>query len=67
MDSKIKEYRKKHKRCKWCKYYKHIIEQWGTSFYSYDKCRLKEKTLEYYFWAKLCKYYQIKEEEKYEI
>lgn len=62
MDKKIEEYRNKHKRCKWCKYYKHIIRENGIQFYSFDKCILKEKIINYPILAKVCKYYELKEE-----
>ena len=61
IDKNITEYRKKHKKCKWCKYYKHIVKEVGIDFYCYEKCTLKDKILYFNSQAKICKYYNLKE------
>ena len=46
MDSLTKEYRTKHKKCKWCKYFKynyapcHLTADWCS-------CELKDKIIYY--------------------
>lgn len=60
MDSLMKEYRLKHKKCKWCKYHKynyapcHLTADWYT-------CELKDKIVNVNIF-RLCKYYRLKEE-----
>lgn len=60
MDSLMKEYRLKHKKCKWCKYHKynyatcHLTANWYT-------CELKDKIVNVNIF-RLCKYYRLKEE-----
>jgi hypothetical protein len=56
MDREIIEYRQKHPKCKWCKYYKH--------HYCYDTCELKNKIIYFINLLRLCKYYQVEEEEE---
>lgn len=59
--NKIINYRKKHKKCKWCKFYKYnTLEQchWITC---YGECRLKDKIINFDSMPRLCKYYEIKE------
>ena len=63
MNAKIKEYRIKHKKCKWCKYYKyHTFVHWTD--YCYGECLLKDKYIGYKSLPRLCKYYELKEENK---
>ena len=59
MDSLVKEYRLKHKKCKWCKYHKYnyapcnLTEDWYT-------CELKDKIVNINL-PRICKYYRLKE------
>lgn len=63
MDAKIKEYRTKHKKCKWCKYYKYnSCADCGWSIYGYSECILKDKIIELKNWPKICKWYELKED-----
>lgn len=64
MDDKIKKYRIKHKKCKWCKYYKYNSLQqchWATC---YGECTLKDKIINFDSMPRLCRYYEVKEENK---
>ena len=64
MNSKIEKYRQKHKKCKWCKYYKwNSLEQahWITC---YGECLIKDKIINFDSMIRLCKYYELKEENK---
>ena len=45
MDREIIEYRQKHPKCKWCKYYKHHYDEVGIDIYCYDTCELKDKII----------------------
>lgn len=61
MMNKIKEYRTIHKKCKWCKYYKYYLyPHWLTM--GYGKCLLKDKIINYESLPRLCKYYELKED-----
>lgn len=60
MDSKIKEYRTKHKKCKWCKYYK--INRIPVDPMCYYTCDLKDKIINWESLPRLCKWYELKEE-----
>ena len=62
MDEKMKEYRKKHKNCDWCKYSRYRIYcHWTTC--SYQECILKDEIITYNkLKAKFCKYYELKED-----
>lgn len=62
MDTLIKEYRIKHKRCKWCKYEKLIVPPLLVPCPSYQECILKDKVTKDYK-AIFCKYYRLKEDE----
>lgn len=64
MDREIIEYRQKHPKYKWCKYYKHHYYEVGVDIYSYNTCELKDKIINFENILRLCKYYQIKEEEE---
>ena len=59
-DKNIIEYRQKHKKCKWCKYYKHIVKEVGVDIYSYDECLLKDKIIYFINAYRMCKYYELK-------
>ena len=61
MDTKIKEYRTKHKKCKWCKYYKYNVYIHWTDC-CYGECILKDKIIHYESLPRLCKYYELKED-----
>ena len=61
MMNKIKEYRTLHKKCKWCKYYKYYLyPHWLTI--GYGECLLKDKIINYESLPRLCKYYELKED-----
>lgn len=62
MDIKIKEYRTKHKKCKWCKYYKYNPVKAYMDIDSYYTCDLKDKIIEYSGIPRLCKWYELKED-----
>lgn len=50
MDSKIKEYRTKHHKCKWCKYYKYNSPSSripGLICPDYETCELKDKIIHF--------------------
>lgn len=64
MDAKIKEYRQKHHKCKWCKYYKYNSLQECHWITPYGECVLKDKIINYDNILRLCKYYELKENEK---
>ena len=59
MDSVVKDYRQKHKRCKFCKWYHYYFNILTSSF---SKCMIKDKIiyhLDYSRWY--CKYYEADE------
>ena len=61
MDNKIRKYRTKHKKCKWCKYYKwNSLPQchWVTC---YGECELKDKIINFDSIPRICKHYEVKE------
>ena len=65
MDKEIIEYRKKHKKCRWCKWMQYFCKPMLD--FSYDMCILKDKPLPYFeilqnLQAKFCKYYKVKED-----
>ena len=64
MDNKIEKYRSKHKKCKWCKYYKWNSKEVGIDLYCYGKCKLKDKIITFDSIPRLCKYYELKESDK---
>ena len=45
MDKEIREYRQKHPKCKWCKYYQRHYDEVGVDIYSYSTCELKDKII----------------------
>ena len=57
---KIIDYRKKHKRCKWCKYEKFVYTD-IVCCPSYYKCILKDKIIHSNLKAIFCSYYELKE------
>lgn len=66
MDEKIKKYRKKHHRCKWCKYYRYrspSTKIMGLSCPDYEECVLKDKTIHFTNIKNICLYYELKEED----
>lgn len=65
MDIDIKRYRLKHKKCKWCKYYKYespSSKVLGLNCADYEKCILKDKQIHFSNILRFCKYYKIREE-----
>lgn len=66
MDEKIKEYRTKHKKCKWCKYFKYNYAPCQLT-YDWYTCELKDKIIHFEDLIRLCKYYELKESKKDEI
>ena len=65
MMNKIKEYRTLHKKCKWCKYYKYESPSskiLGLNCADYEECILKDKIINYESLPRLCKYYELKED-----
>ena len=61
MMNKIKEYRTLHKKCKWCKYYRYNTYIHWTDC-CYGECILKDKIINYENLPRLCKYYELKED-----
>lgn len=63
MNNKIKEYRTKHKKCKWCKYHKYNSpsSQLYISCPDYETCELKDKIIHFTDFPNMCKYYELKE------
>ena len=64
MDKSILEYRKTHKKCKWCKFYECHYKEVGGWPYSWDTCELKDRPIKEIdkVLSKFCKYYKAKEE-----
>lgn len=62
MDPLIKEYRTKHKKCKWCKYFKYNYAPCQLT-YDWYTCELKDKIIHFENLPRLCKYYRLKEKE----
>ena len=59
MDKKIFKYRKRYKKCKYCKYY----TLGGSSWITYDKCIAKNKIIRNINTLKLfCSCYEVKDE-----
>lgn len=66
MDKKILEYRKKHKKCKFCKYLKLEGGEAAYDYHYYWTCLLKDKIILWIDIPRFCKYYTV-EEDEYEI
>lgn len=62
MDPLIKKYRTKHKKCKWCKYFKYNCAPCQLT-YDWYTCELKDKIIHFEDLPRLCKYYRLKENE----
>ncbi len=59
IDKNILEYRKKHRSCKWCKYYEYVTPPYlGDP--QYKNCQLKDKIIHCNS-AHFCKYYLLKD------
>ena len=59
MDSKINEYRNKHPRCRYCKYFKYRIT---PVLSDYCECVLKDKLVKEYFLdihGIFCKWFEV--------
>ena len=67
MTDKVKKYRAKHKRCKYCRHLRLVIRRDNTGDYYY--CVAKEKIIEDYFpdttqiLRCFCQCYEVKEDE----
>ena len=66
MDSKVKKYRKKHPKCKFCKYLKHVIPH-VSIVPSYYLCEAKDKIIKDFLpdmteFPRLCSCYELKDE-----
>ena len=55
MDEKTKQYRTRHKKCKWRKYYKWYSYAECHFCTCYGKCRLKDKIIDLNSLPRLCK------------
>lgn len=67
MDKKIKEYRSKNQKCKWCKYYKYVSPSTKAPYLScadYEECILKEKIIHFSNRNNFCLYYELEEKEE---
>jgi glutaredoxin len=64
MDTNIYQYRKKHKRCKFCKYYNKYLRDIGMTYYTFTNCKLKDKHVNEsnIFSSIFCKYYEVKQD-----
>ena len=65
MDEKIKQYRKIHQKCKWCKYYKYeslSSKILGLNCADYEECILKDKIIHFTNKENKCVYYKLNEE-----
>jgi hypothetical protein len=65
MDEKIKEYRTKNQKCKWCKYYKYESPSTKNPWIGcpdYEMCILKDKIIHFTNKRNLCLYYELKKE-----
>lgn len=66
MTEKVRKYRTKHKRCKYCKYFKIVINCYGGD---YCYCTAKDKIIEDYFPDMtqvprcFCQCYEVKDDE----
>ncbi|MDD4805049.1 MAG: hypothetical protein PHN69_07980 [Candidatus Pacebacteria bacterium] len=61
MDSAVKDYRQKHKRCKFCKWLKSNYDDYDGTF-MYSECILKDKVVNHYNISRwYCKYYEVDE------
>jgi len=63
MDYKVIKYRTKHKKCKYCKYYKACEDTVGFDYYNYSMCALKDRALSFPNLRNLCKYYEVNTKE----
>lgn len=66
MDNKVRQYRKQHQKCKFCKYLKHVIPH-VNCVQSYYHCEAKDKIIRDIFpdmteFPRLCSCYELKDE-----
>ena len=61
MNKEILEYREKHPKCKWCRWYKYNTLKDCHWITCYGECILKDKIIHYDSILRLCKYYKVKE------
>lgn len=65
MDIKIKEYRNKHHRCKYCKFLRYVHPPFDIAC-SYRKCCLKDKIIpDLFLWdyrGMFCKWFDLRED-----
>lgn len=59
--SPIEKYRLKHKKCKWCKYWKYNVPKVPCGVPDYITCELKDKIIHGNWRAKFCKWYELKD------
>ena len=64
MNDKIKEYRAKRKKCKWCKYFKWNSMQQCHWITCYGECLIKDKIINFDSMLRICKYYELKDNEE---
>lgn len=62
MDDKTRQYRAKHKKCKWCKYYKCNSLSQCHFVTCYGECMIKDRIINYESMPRLFKYYELKGE-----
>lgn len=67
MDKKMLEYRKKHPKCKFCKYLSLEGGEIASDYHYYWECELKEKIITYPHMLRFCKYYTMKGEDENEV
>ena len=63
MDDKVKEYRRKHKRCIYCKYrqFHPYSTYYGVIIKSWYECKLSNKEISFPRAIRICKYYEVDE------
>ena len=66
MNKKILEYRQKHHKCQWCKYYQYVVKSLFLEIASYEDCILKDKIIRFSNFPTLCKHYEVRIEEEEE-
>ena len=61
MNEKIMKYRTKHKKFKWCKYYRYNSLAQCHWITCYGECTLKDKIINFEDIPRICRYYEVKE------
>ena len=63
MDDKVYKYRKKHPKCKYCKFHKAYIRGIGIQEFYFQECTAKDKYIEFENLPRwFCKCYEVDKE-----